>query len=45
MMKNIHHLVDFKIGNFDLISLSYSDINYCVFSFNADIQLPPPKLS
>jgi len=43
--KNIHHLIDFKIGSFDFISLSYSDINNCIFSFNSDIQLPPPKLS
>jgi len=43
--EKIYHLVDFKIDNFDSVSLSYSDVKNCIFSFDLDIQLPPPKLS
>jgi len=43
--EKIYHLIEFKIGEFDLNSLSFSDVNNCIFRFDSDIQLPPPKLS
>jgi len=43
--EKIYHLIEFKIGEFDSNSLSFSDVNNCIFSFDADIQLPPPKLA
>jgi len=43
--EKIYHLIEFKIGEFDSNSLSFSDVNNCIFRFDSDIQLPPPKLA